>query len=1154
MKLKICYCGGRYRDGACGRRDCPRAILGHGSWHIALPKLRAMNYKGKMCSRYPDLDLRDLGEHVARMEARTSTPYPEREMPQRKRGIDRRQEVVRSRSPRRQRAVDSRRCSAHRPDPRTASSSRPQLPLREATRRGAPSSSKGSPIKIEPPEEYEDYEDEEGEEEAGSGHDSEVESNGTHWTVPDSDESDASVYGLRRMLHDVEEGSEISAASSNEDDERSVAEREAVLTWREANDMIDDKDFAFCYVTFEEAYREAGQPAAVAWSRARLMAEPNMASDVAKVSKIDATTTKIRKVDKQRKIETAKKRKSTTASYLRQPGKGTEIADEDEEKLRFVEPLAQLMKDCRVGHSDNMTASDHEIMNSHRRKAKRMVETSEVATLHRAVTTAGELRKYLDERPLLMSIDAIEPIALEEFLLQSHAQGRALNALSWMCKNLEVGWPLHRAEKPITKKSCLVGLLCKQAPVAQPGMLKALSDAIEAGAETASPVWLALLASWLQSLGNLRLGHVIRRSFPVEVLDGTDGVPGWILFFCKKGKQKHNRDGFYWGAPSELSSGYDWTVKFLTEYNLRRKSDKGEEKMGMIFRLDTLEFFSARAVNALTIDIVSSSVENPQLLTTYCWRRMLPTVALFLKFDSTERVAIGDWKDAKQLSNEAPITLRYAEGKGGKARACKLICAAALNVLDNGLVQNFAEVSHEQWAEIAIKARTMIEAEPFNLVPSWRNPDVAECEEGFITKKSQMTFPRELNGITLTPCSKDGQKYCADFQGNHCGAATSPAPQQGVRCPAGLHKCAALYKGGRACHGNHPGSECANKRKHVKRTQEDNLEESPTPKKARKEDASSRHSNPGPARSSVILTPAPLDPALSDVEVINAVEDDSIMRDIFQVVRADRSRRRGNRLEPEPPRLVAKVCEEPSRGELWLGPVPTESRLERINETKFSIQVYCFMNDPEEVTVARHGEKGETGMQIPGTLAFRCEMSNRHTRGTDLRALLPCLINSLRQGDNAYIHCVSGISRAPVAAAITSAKLMNTTFEDAKYIIEQVRNVKFEGYNGNPRDLEGPWIDAILDMTIPETVAPTGFSCRPTRDTHGVVHASVESDEGLGPICRWKRGPTDRKHYRAAVTTVTSLELAAAQFGGKFCSICAQSLRASLRVKINELW
>jgi len=102
--------------------------------------------------------------------------------------------------------------------------------------------------------------------------------------------------------------------------------------------------------------------------------------------------------------------------------------------------------------------------------------------------------------------------------------------------------------------------------------------------------------------------------------------------------------------------------------------------------------------------------------------------------------------------------------------------------------------------------------------------------------------------------------------------------------------------------------------------------------------------------------------------------------------------------------------------------------------------------------------------------------------------------------------------------------------------------------------MEGPWIDGILHMTIPETVAPTGFSSCSTRDTHRLVHASVESDEGLGTICRWKRGPNNRKHYRSAVTTVTSLELAAAQFGGRFCSVCTASLRASLRVKIDALW
>ena len=104
-------------------------------------------------------------------------------------------------------------------------------------------------------------------------------------------------------------------------------------------------------------------------------------------------------------------------------------------------------------------------------------------------------------------------------------------------------------------------------PAAQPGMLKALADAVEAGAETDDPAWLALLASWLQAFGTFRLGHVLRRSVPVERFEG------WMLFFCKKGKQKHNRSGYYWGVPSEITSGYNWTKKFLLEYAQRRQSD-----------------------------------------------------------------------------------------------------------------------------------------------------------------------------------------------------------------------------------------------------------------------------------------------------------------------------------------------------------------------------------------------------------------------------------------------------------------------------------------------------------------------------------------------------------------------------------------------------
>ena len=152
---------------------------------------------------------------------------------------------------------------------------------------------------------------------------------------------------------------------------------------------------------------------------------------------------------------------------------------------------------------------------------------------------------------------------------------------------------------------------------------------------------------------------------------------------------------------------------------------------------------------------------------------------------------------------------------------------------------------------------------------------------------------------------------------------------------------------------------------------------------------------------------------------------------------------------------------------------------------------------------------------------FRCEMSNYHARASDMRALLPCLINSLRQGDNAYIHCVSGLSRAPVAAAVASARAMCISFDCAKQIIDQVRNVKFKANHDNRyRPLDGPWIDTILRSTIPEAVAPIGFSWIVTRNSVGIVHATADSEGGTGPICRWKKGPANSRLFKAEVATV----------------------------------
>ena len=145
-------------------------------------------------------------------------------------------------------------------------------------------------------------------------------------------------------------------------------------------------------------------------------------------------------------------------------------------------------------------------------------------------------------------------------------------------------------------------------------------------------------------------------------------------------------------------------------------------------------------------------------------------VSLYLKFNAAERLAIGDWKDAKEISDEAPITLRYAKGKEGKSRSCKLICAAVFASLAEENIQTFDEIPVQKWDVMAGEARTKVESKPLAVNAEWRNPDVAESGKGFKVKKSQIAFPKELAGVPLAPSSRDGKRYCVDFQSGSCRA------------------------------------------------------------------------------------------------------------------------------------------------------------------------------------------------------------------------------------------------------------------------------------------------------------------------------------------------------------------------------------------------
>ena len=72
----------------------------------------------------------------------------------------------------------------------------------------------------------------------------------------------------------------------------------------------------------------------MAWKRAKLPSEPVMTTDMARISAVSATN--ICRVDERKKDEAVKKRKMSSASYLRHPGKDTVAEETDDDKARTV--------------------------------------------------------------------------------------------------------------------------------------------------------------------------------------------------------------------------------------------------------------------------------------------------------------------------------------------------------------------------------------------------------------------------------------------------------------------------------------------------------------------------------------------------------------------------------------------------------------------------------------------------------------------------------------------------------------------------------------------------------------------------------------------------------------------------------------------------
>jgi hypothetical protein len=268
-----------------------------------------------------------------------------------------------------------------------------------------------------------------------------------------------------------------------------------------------------------------------------------------------------------------------------------------------------------------------------------------------------------------------------------------------------------------------------------------------------------------------------------------------------------------------------------------------------------------------------------------------------------------------------------------------------------------------------------------------------------------------------------------------------------------------------------------------------------------------------------------------------------------------RAEQQGRRLHPEAPTMIAKICT--LGGELWMGPVPTKGRLGKIMEMNPSIQICCFKKSPTQVMVDDNDDDSY-GVLLPDTELYKLEMSNGQVRKQDLRKLRTPLLTSMRQGDNAYIHCMTGLCRAAIGGALLTALLMDEEISVSMTRVDDLRNVQMDKAW---ESMGGPWMDLILNEAC--TVHPeSGFYLAGTgRPSATVVHAGISAigTDGVPrpdddyPLCQWKQGsrPAPKEHRHMARCGAPEQAKA---FSETFCKACLPKMSASARVRVQQIF
>ena len=198
-----------------------------------------------------------------------------------------------------------------------------------------------------------------------------------------------------------------------------------------------------------------------------------------------------------------------------------------------------------------------------------------------------------------------------------------------------------------------------------------------------------------------------------------------------------------------------------------------------------------------------------------------------------------------------------------------------------------------------------------------------------------------------------------------------------------------------------------------------------------------------------------------------------------------------------------------------------------LRDLKVELVVTCFQEHPEK-----------KGGAVPlGAYVYQFGIAGKK-RNASWEGLRKLILPALENGESIYVHCMAGVHRAPVAAALILAAVRQLPFDRMMQHIQKLRAV--EPHKMIKGDV-GEWVYTanIGPLPGPQVKIPVPFV---TSKVDGSLMHAVPKDwdpDSPAPACRWRQSKTGSRGFYSGNIEYVDDVFAAIAYNRPFCQSCA---------------